>query len=158
MPQFSCNGSCEHLNKDLSSDKKLVPCGDYCWFSLEYSGRWKNAVNCDGECRMFGNLPKEAQEIASRKTCNGDCLSADGDEPWFSCATGDQCFSKEEWCNGVSDCRDGTDEASCSQCPEIRKCEYPQHPLANQTSSKGPGYVFCIKSGISQLLMSFKIS
>ena len=129
---------------DISSYEKLVLCGDYCVKrnSLEYSGRWKNAVNCDGECRMFGNLPKEAQEIASRKTCNGDCLSTDGDEPWFSCATGDQCFSKEEWCNGVSDCKDGMDETSCSQCPEIRKCEHQDHLFVNQTSSKGPRYAF----------------
>eukprot|EP00091_Calanus_sinicus_P000178 TRINITY_DN10112_c0_g1_i1.p1 TRINITY_DN10112_c0_g1~~TRINITY_DN10112_c0_g1_i1.p1 ORF type:complete len:301 (-),score=65.27 TRINITY_DN10112_c0_g1_i1:173-955(-) len=140
-PQISCDGSCEHLNKDVESwsEKFLVPCGDFCVKrnSLEYSGRWKNAIHCDGECRMIGN-PEE--ELTNRKPCNGVCVSGKQNQPWFSCASGDQCFPDKEWCNGVPDCKDGTDEASCNQCPEIRKCEHPQHPLANQTSSKGPGF------------------
>ena len=97
-----------------------------------------NAVICDGECRYF--YWKDIKKISSRKTCNGTCLSGDGDEPWFSCKTGDQCFSKEEWCNGVTDCDDGTDEANCNICPEIKRCEHENHPLTNQTSSNGPRY------------------
>jgi len=133
---FSCDGSCKHLNKDVND---FVPCGDYCVKrdNLEYSGWSKNAVTCDGECRM---IDPQLENFANRKPCNGVCLAGTRGEPWFSCASGDRCFPKEEWCNGVSECKDGTDEASCNQCPEIRKCEHPQHPLTNQTSSKGPGF------------------
>jgi len=138
MPQFSCNGSCEHLNKD--SNYKLSPCGDYCVREdeLVFSGEDQNVVTCDGECRYF--YWKDIQETSSRKTCNGVCLNGTSDEPWFSCASGDECFSKEEWCNGVSDCKDGTDEANCIICPKIKKCQHENHPLEYQTSSKGPRF------------------
>ena len=140
MPDFSCNGSCEHFNKDRDPSDKLSPCGGYCINKneLHYSGEYKNFVICDGECRYF--YGKDIKKISSRKTCDGVCLSGDGDEPWFSCKTGDQCFSKEEWCNGVTECDDGTDEANCSICPEIKQCEHENHPLTNQTSSNGPRY------------------
>ena len=31
-------------------------------------------------------------------------------------------------------------EANCKICPEIKRCKHENHPLANQTSSKGPRY------------------
>ena len=96
-------------------------------------------VACDGECRIYGYL-KEIQEMSSRKICNGVCLNGTSNEPWFSCAAGDECFSQEEWCNGVPNCKDGTDEAICNICPKINKCQHEKHPLVNQTSSKGPRY------------------
>ena len=96
-------------------------------------------VTCDGECRIYGYL-KEIQEMSSRKICNGVCLNGTSNEPWFSCAAGDECFSQEEWCNGVPNCKDGTDEAICNICPKINKCQHEKHPLVNQTSSKGPRY------------------
>ena len=73
-------------------------------------------LTCDGECRIYGYL-KEIQEMSSRKLCNGVCLNGTSNEPWFSCAAGDECFSQEEWCNGVPNCKDGTDEAICNICP-----------------------------------------
>ena len=138
MPDFTCDDSCDHLNKDKNSWNIKSPCGAHCVnkYYLHYSGPDKDAVKCDGECRYFKG--KDIMRISSRKTCNGVCLSGDGDEPWFSCKTGDQCFSKEEWCNGVTECNDGTDEANCDICPEIKRCEHENHPVANQTSSNSP--------------------
>ena len=112
MPDFNCDGSCEHHNKKRDPWDQLSPCGAHCFpkHDLRYSGRDTNAVKCDGECRFFQG--KEIRKISSRKTCNGVCLRGDGDEPWFS---------QEEWCNGVTECDDATDEANCKICPEIKR-------------------------------------
>ena len=127
----TCNGTCPG---------SLLHCDGWCLESTE------DAKFCDGECRYFGDhysgfgfRSMGARDVASRKTCNGTCLSGDdGKEAWLSCSTGNQCFPAKEWCDGINNCKDGSDESKCSLCPELVRCEHKNHPLANQTASNGP--------------------